>query len=325
MTNKKIQLNLKKGLSMKTLLSGLFLVLITCACGTPERSELSSTGISPDTEENSFNGVQGKVFHQQWRTKNPRGAIMLIHGLKDHSSRYGVFARELNNQGFSVYALDLPGHGKSEGPRSSIGSMDKVLQDIETFHNWVAADIGSEKPIFVFGHSMGGGIAARYGLSNPDRLAGIILSAAALSPTPDVTTVLKSVVKNLARVLPKFRVLDLPHDRFSRDPNMLRAMSSDPLVDQKKIPAKTAAEILDNMEEVTKLAAGNTIPVLALHGTADVITNPEGSAALIEALDGSKYQTLIRYEGLYHDLLHEPESDEVVADILNWLDRVSAL
>ena len=61
------------------------------------------------------------------------------------------------------------------------------------------------------------------------------------------------------------------------------------------------------------------MPLLALHGTADKLTAPAGSRMLVERAPATD-KTLRIYPGLFHDLVHEPKGQQVVTDILAWLD-----
>jgi alpha-beta hydrolase superfamily lysophospholipase len=96
-------------------------------------------------------------------------------------------------------------------------------------------------------------------------------------------------------------------------------MAADPLIYQDPAPARTAGQLLSAMGEIADGRAKLAVPLLALHGTADKLTNPEGSRVFV-AHAGSRDKTLKLYEGLYHDLLHEPERARVLADLEGWLD-----
>ena len=79
------------------------------------------------------------------------------------------------------------------------------------------------------------------------------------------------------------------------------------------------AELRRDLQQVDDNLARLSVPVLALHGTADRVTPPHGSHRLINEASSSD-KTLLLYDGLFHDLLHEPEHDRVVGDIASWID-----
>ena len=123
------------------------------------------------------------VYGQRWLPEPPAGAVVvLVHGFVEHSGRYAPLAEDLNRQGYAVYAMDLRGHGRSEGPRCFVRRFDQYLEDLDLFLDRVAA-AEPDKPLFLLGHSMGGLIVARWAISRPARqadLRGLILSGPAL-------------------------------------------------------------------------------------------------------------------------------------------------
>ncbi len=150
-------------------------------------------------------------------------------------------------------------------------------------------------------------------------LEGVVLSAAAMMPGASVSAMLVRVTRLLGAVAPGLPLMNLPNGRFSRDPAVVAAMSADPLIYQKNGPVRTAAQFLNAMMHVRQNMEKLVVPALILHGTADQLTNPEGSKQL-NARAKSADKTLRLYEGLVHDLVHEPEKDQVISDIAKWLD-----
>lgn len=273
--------------------------------------------------EGYFEGPDGtRLYEQSWLPAEPaRGFLILVHGLKDHSSRYDAVARRLNDEGFGVYAFDLRGHGKSDGRRVFVRSFDEYVQDLARFLKRVRERTG-DRPVFLLGHSMGGAIVTLYALSPGNRIQGFMLSAPGLKLTDDITPGRVRAVKFISKLAPGARVYDIPNGLFSRDPKVVADMDQDPLIDQRKLPAKLAVEFLGAMLRVQARTSEVTAAFLVMHGTGDRLTNPQGSQELFRGAT-SKDKSLKLYDGLYHDLLHEPESAMVYADILGWLDSRS--
>ncbi len=264
-----------------------------------------------------FGGIQ--LYEQSWRPKSrPRGAVILVHGLKDHSDRYAATAVKLVEHGYAVHAFDLRGHGRSSGPRVYVDSFSDYVADLAIFADRVRAR-EPNRPIFLFGHSMGGAIATLYVIGKQPDLGGLVLSGAALKPGESVSGPLIATTRVLAVIWPELPVLDLDLAQFSRDPAVVAETRKDPLIYQGSGPAKTASEILAGIRRIQDSMGEVSAPLLILHGGADKITDPEGSRQMKErARSGDK--TLIVYAGLYHDLLHEPERDKVFGDLVSWLD-----
>jgi alpha-beta hydrolase superfamily lysophospholipase len=114
------------------------------------------------------------------------------------------------------------------------------------------------------------------------------------------------------------RITSLGARYISRDPQVVAAFEADPLVFHGRFPVRTGAEILGALRRVRRRMEAVEVPLLLLHGTGDMVTDPEGSRQL-QVRAGSADKTLRLYEGLYHDLFHEPERERVLDDVLEWL------
>jgi acylglycerol lipase len=273
----------------------------------------------------SLRGVGGR--HIFWRTWSPeagpeRGVIVLVHGLGEHSGRYDDVAARLVDAGYAVYAVDHRGHGRSDGPRALIEDLDHAVADVDTLVDRAAA-ARPGVPVFMLGHSMGSLIALRYALAQPDRLAGLILSAALAQLNP-VPKPLELVGRALSVIAPRAPLIAIDSELVSRDPAVVAAYRSDPLVHHGKIPARTAVQIADAVERFPSTVDAITVPTLILYGTADGLCPPAGSVMLGERI-GAADLTVTAYDGLFHEILNEPERETVLGDIVAWLGaRVGA-
>jgi len=268
-----------------------------------------------------------KLSLLRWHAENARATVVIIHGLKDYAAHYADFAAKLVERHYEVIAFDLRGHGHSAGPRVSprrfLDYVDDAVRVVDDARQ-------GGRPVFVFGHSMGGAIATLAVLETqirmaaernqkvlPAPLAGVILSAPALAV--DASPLLLAATRMAGALTPGAKALDLPNADFSSDPAVGKAMDKDPLIEQGPGPARTAAGLIDAMRQIWERTNELTLPILALHGTRDALTAPSGSRELVRAAPSTD-KTLKIYEGLYHDLLHEPQGAKVAADILAWLD-----
>jgi alpha-beta hydrolase superfamily lysophospholipase len=281
----------------------------------PEHPAASSADV--DRHEGFFEGARGtKLYEQVWAPRGePRAIVVLVHGLKDHSARYAPLAERLVKQGFLVGAFDLRGHGRSEGLRVWVQSFDDHLGDVDLFLKRMR-DQHPGKPVLLFGHSMGGAIATLYTITRKPALAGLVLSGAALAT--DVSGATIGGTKVVAALSPVAGVFNLDLHQFSRDPAVVAEGLADPLVYQGGAAARTAAELLGAIGQIQERMGEVDVPLLALHGEADTVTPPAGSRALVERA-AARDKTLKLYPGLYHDLLHEPEKEQVMADVVKWM------
>ncbi|WP_297551871.1 alpha/beta hydrolase [Thermococcus sp.] len=240
------------------------------------------------------------------------GWVVLVHGLGEHSGRYGRLIRELNEAGFAVYTFDWPGHGKSPGKRGHT-SIEEAMEIIDS----IIEELG-EKP-FLFGHSLGGLTVIRYAETRPDRIRGVIASSPALAKSPETPGFMVALAKFLGKVIPGLVLSNgIKPELLSRNKDAVRRYVEDPLVHD-RISAKLGRSIFVNME-LAHLEVGRIkVPVLLLVGTADVITPPEGARRLFEGLKVED-KTLKEFEGAYHEIFEDPEwADEFHRTIVRWL------
>ncbi|MGQ0574899.1 MAG: lysophospholipase [Pseudonocardia sp.] len=246
----------------------------------------------------------------------PDAVLLLAHGLGEHSGRYATVVDTLVPDGWAVYGVDHRGHGRSGGRRAHVERYAYWLADFDAFRRAVVARHPG-LPVFLLGHSMGGQIALAYALDHPDELAGLVLSAPALANT-SVPRAVRPVLKALARVAPRVRSKVVDLDRISKDPAVVADYHADPLVHHGNPTLGLSAALLARFDVLPERARGLRMPVLLLHGTADELTDPAGTR-LLEATCGSPELTVRWYDGLWHEIFHEPERAGPLADLREWL------
>jgi alpha-beta hydrolase superfamily lysophospholipase len=257
------------------------------------------------------------LFARAWRATDPTAVVILVHGLRDHSARYEAFATSLAQHGFAVYAYDHRGHGRSDGQGQMVDAFDDYLIDLHTFVTEVRTR-EPNRPLFLFGHSMGGAIATMYAETRDPQLAGVVLSAPALRHHVDDV---QHAFLDLSSVMfPYVGLLSLEEHDFTRDAAALTEMQRDPLIHHESGPARTAAELLSAIGHIRGWFDGIRVPVLVIHGVADRVTMPEGSEDLIHGATTSPDRTLWRCDGMFHDLLHEPEHAALGDAIRSWME-----
>ncbi len=277
------------------------------------------SGTDVQREEGFFDGTGGvRLFEQKWLPSfKPIGSVIIIHGLVDHSSYYSETASELVKRGYGVYAFDLRGHGRSGGEKSFVESFDDYLSDLEIFRKRVK-EAHRDQPIFLLAHSMGGAIATMFVLTAKPKIQGLLLSGAALKVGKEVSRLTKALTPALSRLAPRMRALNLEINFVSRNRDIVERKKADPLIDHKKIPTRTGAELLKTINKIQANMENLTIPVVIMHGTADKWTNLDGSKELYSR-SKSQDKTLKLYEGFYHEILSDPERARVHSDVLQWL------
>jgi len=269
-------------------------------------------------EQGELAGVGGlRLFTRTWLPEpEPGGAVVLAHGAGEHCGRYEHVAARLVAEGFGVHALDHRGHGRSEGRRAYVDRIANTVADIDQLVT-IARERHPGQPLFLLGHSMGGCLAIAYALERQQRLDGLLLSAplAALETASPVTRVLG---KLLSAVTPTLGLFDVDPERVSRDPDVVRAYVEDPLVHHGKLPARTVGELAAAVEGFPARVPELRLPLLVMHGTGDKIVPLAGSLMVHDGA-GSDDKQLELYDGLYHEILNEPEQQRVMDDVVAWL------
>ncbi|XP_023547299.1 uncharacterized protein LOC111806160 [Cucurbita pepo subsp. pepo] len=270
-----------------------------------------------------FYGVKrNALFCRSWLPESGelKGILIIIHGLNEHSGRYAHFATRLTSCNFGVYAIDWIGHGGSDGLHGFVPSLDHVVADTGAFLEKIKSE-NPETPCFLFGHSTGGAVVLKAALSPhiEKMVKGIILTSPALRVKP-AHPIVKALAPIFSIVIPKFQFKGANKRGIpvSRDPAALVAKYSDPLVYTGPIRVRTGHEILRISSYLMQNLQSVTVPFFVLHGTADKVTDPVASQDLYNEA-ASEFKDIKLYEGFLHDLLFEPEREEIGQDIINWL------
>jgi acylglycerol lipase len=269
-----------------------------------------------------FTGAGGVDIHwQSWQPATTRAVVVIAHGAGEHSGRYEHVARRLVDAGYAVYALDHRGHGRSAGRRALVDRMDRAIADVRTLVGRAASE-NPGRPLFLLGHSMGGTISIAFAARHQDELAGLALSGpvAVLEAASPAMRVVASVLSTLT---PNLGVFGVDPSLVSRDPEVVRAYRDDPLVFHGKLPARTVAELAAAVGRFPAEVPHIRLPLIVMHGTKDALA-PVAGATMVHERAASTDKTLRLYEGLYHEILNEPEKQTVLDDLLSWLDDRSA-
>ncbi len=303
------------------LAAALSLGLSSCAAPpalglrAPDRAASAGRGESHRT--GTFRSHDGlELYQQSWHPRGSTRAVLVIHhGLKDYSDRYGALAHRLTGRGVAVYAYDMRGHGRSAGMRASLDSLEGCADDLEIFMRSVREREGS-RPVFLLGHSIGGAIVTLFATERRAPLAGLILMAPALRVERLPFEVAATPVAGA--LMPNLPAVDTPDALFSRSTEVVRALSSDPLVYHPVAPARTGAGLVRALGTIWAGVETFDTPLLGMHGTDDQLTDPRGTAEFVRRVRAHD-TTLLLYRGLYHDLVHEPERDQVMDDLERWI------
>ncbi|HVN56826.1 MAG TPA: lysophospholipase [Bacteroidales bacterium] len=244
-----------------------------------------------------------------------KAGVILVHGLGEHIGRYDELVGKLSMVNIAFMAVDLPGHGKSDGKRGCISNFGPIHEMIDTLSAEFRKTFPG-KPLFLYGHSLGGGMALEYLASTKSAFTGAVVTSpwVKLSFEPAKFKVaLASVMKNILPSLVQPSGLVVNH--ISHDASVVEKYCRDPLVHD-KISVSLFHSAMSAGNFILSNAGSISIPVLIMHGAGDMITSPAGSREVAAMSD--KFHLKI-WEGGYHELHNETFRDEVYRYITDWL------
>lgn len=260
-----------------------------------------------------------EIFFQSWTVERPKAVVVIAHGLGEHSGRYRNIIQKMKGKGFSFFALDHRGFGKSGGSRGQLDSFIEFTNDLKHFVNLIRAE-NRNTPLFMLGHSMGGVIALKYALTFPEDVAFLVLSAPALILAVALPAWKRGVGKLFSKYLPKFAMASgLNPEEISHDAEVVRNYREDPLVHD-RATVRLYTEFMDAAEECLRRAAEIRMPLLLIHGTGDRLVSYKGTEEVFRRTF-SRDKEICLFEGLFHETMNEAERDraKVLDSISRWM------
>lgn len=265
--------------------------------------------------------ADGQVLYvRDWSHPSPRGSMLLVHGLGEHSGRYTRLAQWLHLRGYAVRCYDQRGHGQTAGPRGAIKHGDDLLRDLAAVYD----DYASTQPgrPFLLGHSMGGLVAVRTVLDGRIKPPAMMLSSPALRTHE--SRFMQHVAHLLTRGLPNLPLPNgLPFDKLSHEPQTVTAYREDPLRHGWITPRLAdfifragAASIADASQLKT--------PTLLLVAGSDELVDPAGSRDFASGAWATRQLTTRFFDTLYHELFNEaePARSQVLKQLGDWLQKL---
>jgi alpha-beta hydrolase superfamily lysophospholipase len=279
-----------------------------------DSATLATEAVATDGEVTSADGTH--LFYRGWPRAQATHTFAVVHGLGEHSGRYEAFAQAMRKRGMATYAVDLRGHGKSQGQRGHVDSWSQWTDDVASFVARVESLTSGE--VIPVGHSFGG--VAMLSTVLADQLKNarrFIVSSPALKLKVTVPQWKVSLSKVTSRLTPRLALAnEVDAGTVSRIPEVVEAYRTDPLV-HAKISSRLYTEWHSAADDVLAHADRIAIPFLILAGDADQLVDPAGSEQL--HAKASRQSTLRMLPGRYHEPFNDLGSEEVFDIIASWI------
>ncbi len=260
----------------------------------------------------SLPGFDGDRHCVSWSPVAPRLVVLVSHGYGEHVGRYGHVAATLVEAGAAVYAIDHVGHGRSDGDRAVVPDVESVVDDLHRL-DLQARDEHPGLPVVLLGHSMGGLIALRYAQRYADTLAALVLSAPQVGGGDMLSMLLE---------LPEIPSFPIDASILSRDPAVAEDYLADPLVWHGDFQRPTLEAMVAGLRAAEDGPRLESLPVLWMHGTDDQLSPLDGARPLVEAVVRGPLAQRV-YPDARHEIFNETNQDEVLADLVAFLDGVT--
>lgn len=258
----------------------------------------------------TFDGTE--LYMKQDLPGDPKAAVVIVHGLCEHQGRYDYVAKRFVDDNIAVFRFDHRGHGRSGGKKVFYTDFNEIADDVNE-----AVKIAEKQypglPLFVLGHSMGGYATTLFGTKYPGRVRGILLSGA-------LTRYNHKLMGDLPMAGDPDTYFDNAlGDGVCSDPAVVEAYVNDPYV-EKKISIGLCNSLACGIEWLKQNPGKFTYPVFIMHGCNDGLVSEKDSRDLFGEI-ASEDKALVIYPKLFHEILNEPRKNEIMDDVLRWLNK----
>ena len=276
-----------------------------------------------------------------------RGIVQIVHGMAEHAERYDLVGKRFAEEGFAVYAQDLPGHGRTAAGEDDLGifaetdGWDRAADAVYQFGKFISSEFVADLPLIIIGHSMGSFLARTIMYAHPEQYDGAVLCGTAASPGLLGHAGKFIAERHIKAYGPKhrdrrldamtfgsynrhFRPNRTPFDWLSRDSQAVDRYVEDPLCGF----ICTSAMFRDLLEGLQRIhdeknlsRIPRELPVLIISGTKDPVGKfSKGPRRVHNQLKqlGLREVTLRLYDQARHELFQETNREEVLAEVIQW-------
>ncbi|KAK1240649.1 hypothetical protein MKX07_004677 [Trichoderma sp. CBMAI-0711] len=295
------------------------------------------------SEEGTFKVGNASLYTKTWTPTGPIVAkLIFVHGFSEHINRYNAFFSTLAAHGIQVFSWDQRGWGRSAtrpADRGLTGPTSRVVADVAAFIQDKLLQASSSEsdatPVFVMGHSMGGGEVLTLAGDTQHRqlvarVRGWILEAPFIGFSKgEEPSVVKVVLGRLVgKLLPRQQLKHVvPPEHLSRDPEVVESIRNDELCHNTGT-LEGLASLLDRTAALSsgRVKLGSDVHSLFLtHGTNDMTCSYDAAVKFVKEQDAVEDKEIKSYEGAYHQLHADHCKDEFTKDVIDWILKRSKI
>jgi len=269
------------------------------------------------------NGERLSAYFWERRDQLRQGPLcVLVHGMAEHAGRYRHIVEKLADTQWSYAALDLRGHGHSDGPRMRMSSIWEMCEDVHALIEYVQARSPRPRPLVLFGHSFGGLISIFYATAYPQRLSGLVLSSPVLGLYP-LFPFTDKIIKGLYFLFPHIIIpKPVQPEKLTHDLDKQREYRDDPFV-YKFMGIDLLYHMLKGGEHIRQNVRHLGVPLLMILAGRDEIVDNDKSLSFFDRLTDVNKECYV-CEGLYHETFNEIRSDEPIGVLKRFLKRMES-
>jgi alpha-beta hydrolase superfamily lysophospholipase len=249
--------------------------------------------------------------------KRARAVIAIVHGFGEHIGRYTPLGPLFENLGFAALGLDLHGHGRTPGPRGNVESYERLREDVDMLLD-EASERFPDVPVFLWGHSMGGGLALDYTLTRGERgMKGVIATAPLIEAVDAPPAIALSILKLIRKFKPSFAINnEIDGTKISSQPEEQARYESDTL-NHGRLGVGLGLGSLGVGKTLPARGARFPLPLLLMHARGDQLTRFEASQKFAANCPTCNFHP---FEDVEHEMHNDTSRERVIALMTNFIE-----